>query len=59
MWKYDPIAVEIVWFPESSIEDGRIVFGQTIGDDLSVDLGDRTNDGSTIDSGLRIIDGNF
>lgn len=58
-WRFDPIACEIYWVPESSIENGVISFGQELLDDLSVDTGDRTSDGSIMDSGLRIIDGSF
>lgn len=41
------------------IESGAIRFGDQIDGDLSIDTGDRTNDSSVVDQGLRIINGNI
>lgn len=39
------------------IESGTIDFGDEITSDLSIDTGDRTNDTSIVDQGLRVIEG--
>lgn len=39
------------------VESGSIDFGQ-IGGDLTLDTGDRANDGSIVDQGLRVVEGN-
>ncbi len=59
-WRFDPTKVEIVWTTTTSelIESGSLDLG-SLGSDLSVDTGDRTNDSSILDQGLRVIDGNI
>jgi hypothetical protein len=59
-WRFDPTKVEIVWTTTTSelIESGSLDLG-SLGSDLSVDTGDRTNDSSVLDQGLRVIDGNI
>jgi hypothetical protein len=59
-WKFDPISVDLVWAVTSTeiIESGSIDFG-SLGSDLLVDTGDRSNDSSTLDQGLRVIDGSI
>lgn len=60
-WKFDAQAVDIVFvsFDTESIVSGEIVFGEQDGSDLTIDTGDRTNNTSIIDGGLRIIDGSI
>jgi len=59
-WKFDPIGVDIVWTATSSelIESGNLDLG-IVNSDLSIDTGDRSNDSSTLDQGLRVIDGSI
>lgn len=39
------------------IESGTIDFGSEIGSDLSIDTGNRENDSSIVDQGLRVVEG--
>lgn len=59
-WKFDPTNIDIVWVATTSelIESGVLDLG-VAGSDLSIDTGDRTNDSSIVDQGLRVIDGNI
>lgn len=59
-WKFDPTNVDIVWVVTTSeiIESGTLDLGDFTSD-LSVDTGERTNDSSIVDQGLRVIDGNI
>lgn len=52
MYKLDATLVKLVFIeePEYISEPGSIDLGQG---DLTIDTGDRTNDGSLIDQGLR------
>lgn len=60
MWKFDPTSVDIMFVQISTvaISSGEINFANA-SSDLFVDTGDRTNDTSSIDQGLRVIDGNI
>ena len=55
-WKFDPILEDLIWTqPPNLIEDGAIIdFGEN--SDLSIDMGDRSNDVSEIDQGPRIFE---
>jgi hypothetical protein len=61
-WRFDPtlgdivFAVSVTQASESS-DPANITFGDSGTSDLSLDTGDRTNDGSTLDQGLRILEG--
>lgn len=59
-WKFDPISVDLVWAVTSTeiIESGTLDLG-ALESDLLVDTGDRNNDSSTLDQGLRVIDGSI
>lgn len=59
-WKFDPANIDIVWVFTTSqlIESGSLDLG-SMESDLSVDTGDRTNDTSIVDQGLRVVDGNI
>ena len=59
MWKFDASEVDIVFIQinTTSITSGEISYGD--GGDLIVDTGERTNDTSIVDQGLRIIDGSI
>lgn len=61
MFKYDPILVEFVFVQTITqrINDGAINFGDEVESDFAIDAGERNNDNSELDSGLRIIDGNI
>lgn len=61
MWKFDPFAVDLVFVAGGAgqIVSGSLNFGEELFSDLSVDTGERDNENSEIDSGLRIIDGNI
>ena len=54
---FEPIPIIIVQVNSESL--GVIEYGQQIEGDLSIDTGDRTNESSYLDQGLRIIDGNI
>jgi hypothetical protein len=55
-WKFDPFAIDLVWIPpaETITELSDVNFGEQEGGDLTVDTGERTNDISEIDQGLRV-----
>jgi hypothetical protein len=57
-WRFDPFLVDLVWVPpvQTITELADINFGDQSGGDLTVDAGDRTNDISDIDQGLRVFD---
>lgn len=61
MFKYDPILVDFVFVQTITerINDGAINFGDEVESDFAIDAGERNNDNSELDSGLRIIDGNI
>jgi hypothetical protein len=60
-WKFDPQSVDLVFvnITTQMVESGSLDFGSEIDSDLAVDTGDRENDTSIVDNGLRIIDGSF
>lgn len=60
-WRFDPIQEDIVWTVSagSLIENASIELGNAVESDLAIDTGNRTNDSSTVDQGLRVIDGNI
>lgn len=59
-WKFDPINVDIVWALTSTevVESGNLDAGG-LNSDLLIDTGDRSNDSSTLDQGLRVINGSI
>jgi hypothetical protein len=59
-WKFDPQVLDIRWVvePEEVITEGVLDLGG-VNADISIDTGERTNDSSTLDQGLRVIDGNI
>lgn len=60
-WKFDPQSVDIVFVQITSqqVVAGSIDFGDNFQSDLTIDTGDRSNDLSTIDGGLRVVDGSI
>lgn len=60
-WRFDSSAVDIVFVVDTSVlvQSGSIEFGSEIDSDLAVDTGNRDNDSSIIDNGLRVIDGSI
>jgi len=60
-WKFDPQSIDLVFVNVTTqmVESGSLDFGSEIDSDLAVDTGDRENDTSIVDNGLRIIDGSF
>ena len=60
-WKFDPQSIDLVFvnITTQMVESGSLDFGSEIDSDLAVDTGDRENDTSIVDNGLRIIDGSF
>ena len=59
-WKFDPASIDLVFVQTVTeiVESGQIDFGLQ-GGDLSIDTGLRDNDSSTLDQGLRVIDGSI
>jgi hypothetical protein len=58
-WKFDYLKLELFFAVSGQdIVDGLTDFGDEVTSDLGVDMGDRENDNSQIDMGLRIIEGN-
>lgn len=59
-WKFDPASIDLVFVQTVTeiVESGQIDFGLQ-GSDLSIDTGLRDNDSSTLDQGLRVIDGSI
>jgi len=59
-WKFDPTSIDIVWVATTTelIESGNLDLGD-LNSDLSIDTGDRTNDSSIVDQGLRVVNGNI
>lgn len=59
-WKFNAYSIDIVWVVTSTelVESGSLDLGSSTSD-LSVDTGDRTNDTSLLDQGLRVIDGSI
>lgn len=57
-WKFDPFIMDIIWVPSMpTLTDlANINFGDQIDGDMDIDLGDRSNNISDIDQGLRVID---
>lgn len=60
-WKFDAQSVDIVFVQITSqqVVAGSIDFGDNFQSDLTIDTGDRSNDLSTIDGGLRVVDGSI
>lgn len=58
-WKFDYLKLELIFtVTGEDIVDGLTSFGDEVTSDLAVDMGNRENDNSEIDMGLRIIEGN-
>lgn len=59
-WRFDSQALDIRWVvePEEIQTEGVLDLG-TVDSDISMDTGERTNDSSVLDQGVRIIDGNI
>lgn len=55
-WKFDPQTEDIIWVETTDTVNtsGTIAFGDYVTNDLTLDTGNRTNDGSIIDPGLRL-----
>lgn len=55
-WKFDPFKIDIVWSStvEDLVDSASIDLGVGTGD-LAIDAGDRTNEGSILDQGERIL----
>jgi hypothetical protein len=60
-WKFDSQSVDIVFIVDTTIAivSGSVELGDSISSDLSIDTGDRENESSLVDGGLRIIDGSI
>lgn len=60
-WKFDPFLVEIIWTaPGQTITElADITLGDKEESDIIVDMGERSNDSSDIDQGLRVFDGDI
>lgn len=56
-WKFDPFSEDVIWIEtvDTVQTSGIIQFGGAIDGDISLDTGNRTNDSSLIDSGLRVM----
>jgi hypothetical protein len=57
-WKFEFSTGEVAWSQSviELVEEAMIDFGDTTDGDLEISLGDRTNEVSTIDQGLRVIE---
>ena len=55
-WKFDPQSEDIIWVETTDTVNtsGSVDFGSYTTNDLTMDAGNRTNDGSIIDPGLRL-----
>jgi hypothetical protein len=60
-WKFDPQSIDLVFINITTqmVESGSLDFGDNFQSDLTIDTGDRTNEVSTIDGGLRVVDGSI
>lgn len=60
-WRFDAQAVDIVFVIDTNVPivSGSVEFGEEIGSDLAIDAGNRDNDTSIVDNGLRVIDGSI
>lgn len=60
-WIFNPQNVDLVFVVDTNTQvvSGSIQFGDEVTADLAIDTGDRDNDSSIIDSGLRVIDGSI
>jgi hypothetical protein len=60
-WRFDPFLVDIIWVPrgQPKTELADIIFGDATESDLEISMGERTNDTSDIDQGLRVYDGDI
>lgn len=54
-WKFDPFLGDLVFTlsAEQIVDGANVTFG-TNGSDMTIDTGERTNDGSTLDQGERV-----
>jgi hypothetical protein len=59
MWKYDYTIGDIIFFEVATenVVDGEVIFGDDVNSDLEMSLGNRDNDTSIVDQGLRVIEG--
>lgn len=60
-WKFDPFLVQLVWVPSANTQEefANIDFGDSTESDIEISMGDRTNESSIIDQGLRVSDGSI
>jgi hypothetical protein len=60
-WRFDAQAVDIVFVIDTNtpVISGSIEFGSELDSDLTIDTGNRENDSSIVDNGLRVIDGSI
>lgn len=60
MWKFEPTAIDLIFV---QINTQQVVSGETsfggAASDLLIDTGNRANDDSVVDQGLRVIDGSI
>lgn len=57
-WKFDPQIGDLVFFikPDDVSDPANVTLGDAGLSDLAIDTGSRTNDSSTLDQGLRVIE---
>lgn len=57
-WKFDAQIGDLVFIvkPDDVSDPANITLGDAGLSDLNIDTGDRTNDGSTLDQGQRVIE---
>ena len=57
-WKFEFSTGEIVWSQSITelVDNSTIDFGDELGGDLEISLGDRTNEISVVDQGFRVIE---
>jgi len=60
-WIFDARSIDIVFVVDTNTQvvSGSIEFGGESGGDLAIDVGNRDNDTSIVDSGLRVVDGSI
>lgn len=57
-WKFDPQYGDLVFtlLVGEASDPANVTCGESVSSDIAIDTGDRTNDTSTLDQGLRIIE---
>ena len=54
---FEPLPIIVIQIDPESL--GFIDYGSQVGGDLTIDTGDRTNEISQVDQGLRILNGSI